>query len=69
MASRTSFRRKAIAAARQAGWRVETLRGEHTKLYPPDGSRPVILSKGTGSTSGRAMANIKADLKRKGLEL
>jgi hypothetical protein len=69
MASANSFRRKVIAACEEAGWRKDESQ-RHTKLFPPDGGRPLILSKGSrSSTSGRAIANIKADLKRRGVEI
>ena len=68
MASGTSWKRKVVKACMAAGWRKET-GGQHTKLFPPDGSRPVILKKGTFSTSGRGMENVEADLRRRGIEL
>jgi len=68
VASAKAFRKEVVAKCKAAGWRVEQ-GGSHTKLYPPDGGRPVILSLGTGSTAGRAFANIKAQLRRNGIEI
>jgi hypothetical protein len=68
VASAKAFRREVIARCEAAGWRKRE-GTNHTILYPPDGSRPLVLSHGTGSTSGRAMDNIKQQLKRQGIEL
>lgn len=57
---------KLIAQARRAGWRVtKTTRG-HWKFWSPDGKHAVVAS-GTPSDR-RAVANLRAQLKRAGFK-
>jgi predicted RNA binding protein YcfA (HicA-like mRNA interferase family) len=57
-----------IAAARRQGWRiVDGGKGAHTKLFPPDGGRPVVVSCSPGRS--RATANLLAQARRSGLEV
>jgi len=54
--------------ARAAGWIVERTRCGHIRWVPPDRSKPVIV---TGSTPSdhRSRMNLRADLRRHGLEI
>lgn len=51
--------------ARAQGWRTEPTRSGHVKWLPPEG--PFVISAGSPSDP-RAIANLRADLRRHGLE-
>jgi len=58
-----SFCRKALRRASEAGWRIRVTGKNHAGLLPPSG-RPIFLP-GT-SSSVRAVANLRAALRRAG---
>jgi hypothetical protein len=58
--------RKLAAAALRAGWRIERTQGGHFKWSPPIGR--IIYTSSTPSDH-RAMRNVRADLKREGLQV
>ena len=52
--------------AKRQGWKVGLTRSGHVRFVPPDRSVPALV---TGSTPGdrRAVLNLRADLRRRGL--
>lgn len=60
--------RKLMRKARQAGWRVKKTRAGHLKWYPPAADAAMVVSALTPSCS-RALANIRAELRKRGLEV
>jgi chemotaxis response regulator CheB len=60
--------REIVVKLREQGWRVPPpMRGGHLKCYAPDGETIVTIPASPGG--GRAMQNIKAELKRAGAVL
>ena len=58
--------RELVVAAERCGWRVLQLRSGHVQFRPPVG--PIVVASGTASDH-RAIRNLKADLRRAGLEV
>lgn len=56
-----------VREARRLGWHVEISRG-HWKWRRPDGSFGTVTP-GTPSNSGRSLENIRARLRRAGLDV
>ena len=66
-----SWEKQVIRRAQDEGWRIKE-GGKHVLLYPPDGGRPIPLSRGQRSTATRqprARKNTEARLRRAGLEV
>lgn len=60
---------RAIARAAEAqGWRVDRTKRGHWRFRPPDPSQGIVYHSGTPSDT-RAVKNLIADLRRRGLEL
>lgn len=57
--------KRLVRHARAQGWRTEFTRGGHMKWLPPEG--PFVISSATPS-DGHAIDNLRADLRRHGLE-
>jgi hypothetical protein len=53
--------------AERAGWRVDQGGGGHWKWFAPDG-RTIIVTPATPG-QGRAIRNVRADLRRAGLDV
>lgn len=64
---RSKRHRDAFLKAVAAGWRWRQ-GGNHIVLYPPDGSRPLILST-TDADSERNYKNNRAGFRRAGLDV
>lgn len=62
---RSKTLRSIFLAADAAGWRWRE--SGHVVLYPPDGSRPFVLSK--TAYDGAAMASVVATARRSGLDV
>ena len=56
-----------VDTAKRAGWRVE-MGAKHYKCYPPDGSKPLIVST-TSKDLYHKYANTRADFRRAGLDV
>lgn len=53
--------------ARKQGWIVELTRSGHIKFVPPDPGTPALVTAGTPSDR-RGLRNLRADLRRRGLQ-
>jgi hypothetical protein len=65
--SRQKVIRRWLDQAEKEGWRVK-LGGKHYRMYPPDKDVPSVTIPASPGR-GRAMANIRAQLRRCGLEV
>lgn len=61
--------RELVKAAVEAGWALSGPDGQgHLRLLPPDGGKPVMVSR-TVVAQGRGIMNMRAALKRGGLDI
>lgn len=62
-----TWERMVLKAVRDAGWEVRE-GNKHPVLIPPDGARPIPLTRRTRHR-GRGQANMRATLRRYGIEV
>jgi len=61
--------KKLIKLARSQGWEVRITGGNHVEWKPPDKSKPKIYSGNTISDGARGFHNVKAILRKNGLDV
>lgn len=67
-AQRDGYFRRLVASCRQQGWRVERTRRLHWRFVPPRPDAQIVITAGTPSDR-RALLNLRADLRRAGLNV
>lgn len=57
--------RAIVKVAQKYGWRVQITKNNHVKFLSPDGQTTIVA--GTTAGSNKALANLKAQLRKAGL--